>query len=57
MLLRPAGIVRRRSIIRYPAVNVMRRRRGGQRPATAAPQVAPPAPLTGPPTRPSSYGS
>jgi hypothetical protein len=57
MLLRPPGIVRRRSIVRYPAVNVMRRRRRGQRPADAAPQVAPPAPLTGPPTRPSSYGS
>ena len=57
MLLRPPGIVRRRSIVRYPAVNVMRRRRGTQRPADATPQVAPPAPLTGPPTRPSSYGS
>jgi hypothetical protein len=57
VLLRPPGIVRRRSIVRYPAINVMRRRRAEQRPTPAAPPVAPPAPLTGPPTRPSSYGS
>jgi hypothetical protein len=56
MLLRPRGIVRRRTIVRMPALGVVRRRRTSQPDPTAGPPVAPPDPVTGPEPRPAPPG-
>jgi hypothetical protein len=56
MLLRPRGIVRRRTIVRMPALVAVRRRRTSQPDPTAGPPVAPPDPVTGPEPRPAPPG-
>ena len=56
MLLRPPGIVRRRSIVRMPAFAAMRRQRTTQGQATAAPPVGPADSVTGPQPRPAPPG-